>query len=131
MKLTRSRGARLGILALACAALAGCHGGSPFHTDAMDHFEITIRNQGAPVRQVEVDYPSASFGQDYLGSGATYRYRPKLIGSGPVKVTFTDGSGKSHTATGPAVKDGERANFIIVIGQDESVAFQVEPAKSS
>jgi hypothetical protein len=125
---------RLGWALVAGAALSvgvGCHGGKPYRGGDTETFEITVRNQGPPIRQLEIDYPNASFGQNYLGSGATYRYQPKLIGQGPVKVTFTDGAGKSHTATGPVLKEGERANFVIVIGQDEAIGFESEPAKSS
>jgi hypothetical protein len=95
----------------------------------MRGFRITIRNQGPDVHQLEVDYPSASFGRDALASGASYQYVPKIIGSGPVKVTFTDAAGKSHTATGPVLQEGMRKELVIVIGEDEQIAFQDLPGQ--
>jgi len=106
--------------------LTGCHA-SPSLGDPQPAFLITINNQGGPIRQVEVDYPNASFGQNQLASGASYAYPPKLMGSGPVKITFTDASGQSHTATGPTVQDGLRENLVISIGEDNGVIFQAEP----
>lgn len=76
---------------------------------------------------MEVNYPNASFGRDYLPSGGSYSYTPKLIGSGPIKITFNDAAGKSHTATGPVVNDQMRATLVISIGEDEGVIFQGLP----
>ncbi len=109
--------------AAAAWALAGCHA-KPAPGNPIKAFEITIRNQGADIHQLEVDYPSASFGQDYLASGASFHYLPKVIGSGQVKVSFTDSMGKPHTATGPALQEGQRKDLVITIGENEVVQFQ-------
>jgi hypothetical protein len=60
-------------------------------------------------------------------SGASFKYVPKLIGSGPVKVMFNDSAGKSHNTTGPVIKEGMQANLVISIGEDEDVLFQALP----
>jgi hypothetical protein len=112
------------------ALLAGCHGG-PSLGRPEAAFLITVRNQGPDIHQLEVDYPNASFGRDAVPSGASFNYPPKLIGSGPVKVTFNDSLGKSHTATGPVVQDGMRKNLVISIGEDESIVFQALPDQPS
>jgi hypothetical protein len=106
--------------------LAGCHA-TPNRGRPEAPFIITVRNQGADIHQLEVDYPNASFGRDYVPSGSSFNYPPKLIGSGPVKVTFNDSSGKSHTVTGPVIQDGMRQELVISIGEDEGVIFAALP----
>src|ERR1700721_1010026 len=110
--------------------LAGCHG-RPSLGRPEAAFTITVRNQGPDIHQLEVDYPNASFGRDALASGATLNYPPKLIGSGPVKVTFNDATGKSQTAPGPVVQEGMRKNLVISIGEDESIVFEALPDQPS
>ena len=118
-------------LAAPCLALllAGCHA-RPNLGHPEPPFTITVRNEGPDIHQLEVDYPNASFGRDALPSGATFNYTPKLIGSGPVKVTFNDAAGKSHTATGPVVQEGMRKNLVISIGEDEDIVFEALPARA-
>jgi hypothetical protein len=113
---------------LSCA-LGGCRA-RPSRGEPASPFEITIHNQGADIHQLEVDYPNASFGRDYVRSGASFTYPPKLIGSGPVKVMFNDSAGKSHTASGPVIKEGMRATLVVSIGEDEGVIFQVLPEQT-
>lgn len=110
--------------------LAGCHA-RPDRGRPEAAFLITVRNQGPDIHQLEVDYPRASFGRDAVPSGASFDYPPKLIGSGPVKVTFNDSTGKSHTATGPVVQEGMHKNLVISIGEDEGVIFQALPDQPS
>ncbi len=110
--------------------LAGCHA-TPSRGAPEAAFLITVRNQGPDIHQLEVDYPNASFGRDAVPSGASFDYPPKLIGSGPVKVTFNDSSGKSHTATGPVVQEGMHRNLVISIGEDEGIIFEALPDQPS
>lgn len=110
--------------------LAGCRA-TPSRGLPEAAFIITVRNQGADIHQLEVDYPNASFGRDYVPSGESFTYPPKLIGSGPVKVTFNDSNGKSHTATGPVIQEGMRKNLVISIGEDEGVVFEAQPNRAS
>ena len=109
--------------------LAGCRA-RPSHGGAEAAFIVTVRNDGPDIHQLEVDYPNASFGRDLLGSGASFNYPPKLIGSGPIKVTFTDNQGKSHTATGPTIQEGLRKTLVISIGENENVVFQDLPSQA-
>ena len=108
------------------ALLSGCRA-RPSPGEPAPPFQITIRNQGPDIHQLEVDYPSASFGRDYVKSGASFNYAPKLIGSGPVKVMFNDSAGRSHTATGPVINESMRSTLVISIGEDEDVVFQALP----
>jgi hypothetical protein len=106
--------------------LAGCNATpSPGRPEAA--FIITVHNQGADIHQLEVDYPNASFGRDYVPSGESFTYPPKLIGSGPIKVTFNDSNGKSHTATGPVIQEGMRKDLVVSIGEDQGVVFELLP----
>ena len=126
MRVTFFRHAAPGVVLL----LAGCHARPNLgHPEAP--FTITVRNEGPDIHQLEVDYPNASFGRDALASGASFNYPPKLIGSGPVKVTFNDATGKSHTATGPVVQEGMHKNLVISIGEDEGIIFEALPDQSS
>jgi hypothetical protein len=93
--------------------LSGC--GSAF-------ISASLRNHGQqPVRLVEVDYPSASFGVGTLAPGSEFRYRFKVQGSGPLKLEFTDGGGKVHEVTGPDVQEGRAGNLVIEIDSSGQV----------
>ena len=97
---------RIGLLPL--ALLAGCH--SPF-------INATIENgTGGVVSPVEVDYPSASFGTESLATGAAYRYRFKVLGSGGTKVSWTDARHQEHTTAGPPLQEGQEGSLHIVLG---------------
>jgi hypothetical protein len=108
------------------ATLGGCRA-RPNPGEPPPPFQFTIHNQGPDIHQLEVDYPNASFGRDYVKSGASFKYVPKLIGSGPVKVMFNDSGGKSHNATGPVIKESMQADLVISIGEIEDVVFEALP----
>lgn len=98
-----------GILALAVtsAALSGCHSA---------HVEATVSNHTAqPISLVEVDYPSASFGTQNLTSGADFHYRFKVLGTGIMKLTYTDAARKEQTSTGPYLNEDANGPMIIEI----------------
>ena len=84
----------------------------------------TITNNSAGrVTLIEVDYPSASFGVGALAPGAQYHYRFKIQGGGPIKIQFTDASGKSHTATGPDLQQGEQGSLQIDIDASGNISW--------
>ncbi len=95
----------LAILALA-ASLCACR--SP-------RIDITVENRtGAAIELLEVDYPSASFGADRLASGAEYRYRFQVRGSGPIKVQYTDPTiHQQRQATGPELHEQQAGTIEI------------------
>ena len=100
---------RFSLVALATGLLllSGCH-------SAFVAAELT-NDTASPLSVVEVDYPSASFGTQSLAPGATFRYRFKILGSGPTKLTYTDLKGQEHTATGPALQEGLQGSLAIRI----------------
>ena len=110
-----------GVLALVLAGFAGCH--SAF-------VEATINNQGpSALRQVEVDYPSASFGVDDLAAHSQFHYRFKIQGSGPLKLQFTDAAGHVHNVDGPELRQGQEGSLGIVIDPAGDVSWK--PAVTS
>ena len=109
-----------GALTLGLAGLAGCH--SAF-------VEATIDNQGpSPVRLIEVDYPSASFGVESIASHAQFNYRFKIQGSGPLKIEFTDASGNLHNSEGPILTQGQEGHLAIVIQTTSQVSWEPQLA---
>jgi hypothetical protein len=96
--------------------LSGCH--SAF-------VETTIDNRGqSPVRLIEVDYPSASFGMSSIAAGSKFQYRFKIQGSGPLKIEFTDATGKVHDSDGPVLNQGQEGHLTIVLQPNGEVSWQ-------
>jgi hypothetical protein len=86
--------------------------------------ETTIQNDSpAPARLIEVDYPSASFGTQSLDAHSAYHYHFKIQGSGPITLTFTDPTGKAHTATGPVLSQGQQGDLKIAIDPSGNVSW--------
>ncbi len=96
---------------LALAALVvlatGCH--SAF-------IEATVSNRtDKPISLVELDYPSASFGTQTLAPGGEYHYRFKLLGSGDLKLLYTDASRTDHTVAGPHMNEGDEGSLTVTV----------------
>ncbi len=89
--------------------------------------EATVSNHtSAAITLVEVDYPSASFGTQNLAPGADYHYRFSVIGSGPMKLLYTDAARKDHTFPGPSLAEGATGPLQITITPD-TVQWQPSP----
>jgi hypothetical protein len=89
------------------AMVVGCHS---------YHVETSVENRtGDTVKLLEVDYPSASFGDNSLAAGATFNYRIQLRGSGPLKVQYTTSEGKQASVDGPTVTEGQEGQLQIVL----------------
>lgn len=98
---------RLALLAAGLMPMVGCHS---------YQVAVTVENRtGAPVKLVEVDYPSASFGTDTIAAGADYHYRVQLRDSGPVKVQYTAASNLQIQLTGPDVHEQQAGELEIVL----------------
>ncbi len=94
-------------LIISLTTLSGCR--SPYVTTTVSNHTST------PITLVEVDYPSASFGTQTLTPGADFHYRFKVLGSGVLKLTYTDSSSATHSSTGPYLKEGAEGPLQIVI----------------
>lgn len=108
-------------LIVLASALAGCKS---------KYIEATLENKsGESLSLIQVDYPSASFGTETLGPNASFHYRFKLIGSGPVKVSWVDARRGEHTSTGPQLNEGSQGRLGIVFAKSDSATFdaQVHP----
>ena len=96
----------------------GCH--SPY-------VATTVSNQTSqPIELLEVDYPSASFGTQNLAPGADFHYRFKVLGSGSMKLLYTDSAHQDHKSDGPFLKEGAEGPLTILIA-DSGVTWQPAP----
>lgn len=104
-------------LSLSCAKLAMSLGFAALAIGCHSAFvqATVVNNTGQTVRLFEVDYPSASFGGQDLANGATFHYRFKILGSGPVKMTWTDSAEHEHTVTGPTLQEGQEGPLLLTI----------------
>lgn len=104
----------------------------PGLTGCRSHWvETTVENQtGQTVHEVEVDYPSASFGINSLASGGTMHYRFKVQGSGPLKVQYALEDGKTVSGQGPTLNEGEQGRLTLRLMPMGKVEFlpEVKPA---
>ncbi len=94
-------------IALLLFPLAGCHS---------HYIDASLRNRTQqPISLVEVDYPSASFGTQTLDPGKEYAYRFKVLGSGALKLIYTDAANQEHTIPGPALSEGDEGPLVITV----------------
>ena len=97
-------------------ALSSCHSA---------HVEVTVENRtGGPIRLLEVDYPSASFGADSMAPGATMHYRIQLQGSGPLKVQYTAADNKQTQIQGPDLAEGKEGRLEIALEPAGKAEFE-------
>jgi len=93
-------------LAASLAMLAACHS---YHVD------VTVENHtGGAIDQLEIDYPSASFGANSIAPGAALHYRIQLRGSGPLTAQYRTPDGKTVHVDGPTVSEGQEGQLEIV-----------------
>jgi hypothetical protein len=99
-------------------AIAGCHS---YHVDTK------VENRtGMPVKLLEVDYPSASFGTGQLESGAVYSYQMQFRNSGPIKVSYTADDGHQVSIDGPHVAEKQEGRLQIVLLPGGKAEFHPE-----
>ena len=85
---------------------------------------VTVVNQtGAPVHDIEVDYPSAGFGINQLAPGAVYHYRLKVNGHGPVSAQYLGAMDKTIRIAGPTVQDNEQGQLTISLLPQGKISF--------
>jgi hypothetical protein len=88
------------------------------------HIEATIENRtGGPIKLMEVDYPSASFGTDALAANSEFHYRLQTRGSGPISVQYTAANGQQVQAIGPTLFEGQEGSIQIVLLPDRKADF--------
>ena len=102
---------RTGIVAVvtvvALVMAPGCHS---------YHVETTVENHtGGPIRLLEVEYPSASFGVNSMAAGEEYHYRIQLRGIGPIKVQYMGSDGRKTQVEGPMLSERQEGLLEIVL----------------
>lgn len=115
------RYAAWGLAALALSlAFAGCRGSWD-----SEWVNARIENQsGQTVQQLEVDYPSASFGADSIAAGSAMQYKFQIRGSGPIKIEYTLGNGRKARASGPKLSDGQHGTVTILLLPEGKTQFE-------
>ncbi len=109
-------------LLTALFATAGCH--SPYVV-------ATVSNRTSkPIELLEVDYPSASFGTQNLAAGSDFHYRFKVLGSGSMKLLYTDSTHQDHKSDGPFLKEGAEGPLAITI-TETGVTWQPAPSSAA
>lgn len=92
---------------LSLVLVSGCH--SPY-------VETTVRNSGATeIQNIEVDYPSASFGIPSLAPGESFHYRFQIRNAGRMKVQFLDSAHKPHAGQGPYAAQGQQGTLTLTL----------------
>jgi len=98
------------VLGIMLAGLWGCKSA---------YVDAAVENRtAAPISLVQVEYPSASFGTQTIAPGADFHYRFKVLGSGEMKITWTDAAEHEHKATGPTLHEGAEGELGIVVAND-------------
>ena len=78
--------------------------------------QVSVINSGTTVlHNIEVDYPSASFGTSTLAPGATFHYPIQIQDAGRTKVEFFDSSEKPHSSKGPYLTQGQQGTLTIIL----------------
>jgi hypothetical protein len=103
-----SRGLAISTIAGTALLIAsGCHS---------YHIETTVENRtGGAIQLLEVDYPSASFGDNNLAAGGVFHYRIQLQGSGPLKVLYTTADERQVHIDGPTLVERQEGTLEIIL----------------
>jgi hypothetical protein len=108
----------VGVAAL--ITLGGCHSA---------YVNATVMNQTpTAISVVQVEYPSASFGTQTIAAGQEFHYRFKVLGSGALKITYTDTKEAEHKSSGPTLNEGTEGAVKITVAPD-GVHWDTPPAK--
>jgi len=78
---------------------------------------------GQTIHELEVDYPTASFGANSLASGGAMHYRLQIRGNGPVKVEYTFEDGRTTHAQGLNLAEHQQGSLTIRIFPGGKVDF--------
>jgi hypothetical protein len=91
----------------AAGLIAGCHS---YRIDA------TVENRtGEAITELEVDYPSASFGTNRVAPDGVFHYRFQVRDSGPMTVQYTAANGHQVKVSGPTLHERQEGAVGIVL----------------
>ncbi len=95
------------LVCIAALLLTGCHSA---------YIEADLVNQTSnPITLVELDYPSASFGTQTLAPAQHFHYRFKVLGSGSLKLIYTDAAHHELTISGPTLNEGDEGRLTVTL----------------
>jgi hypothetical protein len=96
--------------------------------------QTSVVNSGTAVlHNIEVDYPSASFGIPSLAPGAIFHYPIQIQDAGRTKIEFFDSAEKPHSGRGPYLTQGQQGTLTIYLdgsGKNQWV-MHVHPAATA
>ena len=116
--MTTTRGAAFGTLLLIAPFFTACHS---------RQVDVTVDNYtGAAIQQLDVDYPTASFGSNSLDANAEFKYRIQLRGQGAVKVQYVTTQRQTVKIAGPALVEDQEGRLIIVLLPEGKAEFHPE-----
>lgn len=98
------------------------------------YVQTEVVNAGhAELHNIEVDYPSASFGISSLAPGASFDYRFQIQDAGRMKVEFSDNAEHTHSDQGPYIAQGQRGTLKITLNAADSTHWRTDlrPAVSA
>ncbi len=85
---------------------------------------VTVENRtGEPIRLLEVDYPSASFGEDAMEPGQVVHYSIQVRDSGRVKVQYMTLDHHQPQMTGPTLHEKQEGALDIALLPDGKAEF--------
>ncbi len=88
---------------------------------------VSVLNlSGETAHELEIDYPSASFGINSLAPGATYNYRLKISGSGKIHAQFAAPLGETVRVDGPVLQENQQGNISIQLLPRNQVLFNAQ-----
>ncbi len=74
-----------------------------------------VNDGAAPLQNIEVDYPSASFGISSLPPGGAFPYHFEIQGAGNLQIQYLDSALHAHRSTGPRIAEGQEGTLTIHI----------------
>lgn len=85
---------------------------------------VTVINRsGTPLREIEVDYPSASFGINQLAAGGIFHYRLKVNGVGKIHAQYPGPLDKIIRVDGPVLQDKDQGQIQIALEPGGKIDF--------
>ena len=112
-----SKKAGVASIVLLFVILAGCHSRG---------VNVSIQNDSkVPLRNVEVDYPGASFGTGSIPPNGSFWYRIKPTSDGQLTLSFDQQNGATQKEKGPTLHRGEEGNIILIVDQDDAGKWQM------
>ena len=116
--MTNKRVAAFGAMLSFAVLLTACHS---------RQVDVTVENHtGAAIQQLEVDYPSASFGSNSLDANAEFKYRIQIRGNGAVMVQYSDSEGHTVKLTGSTLAEAQEGRIAIVLLPEGKAEFHPE-----